>query len=207
MKAQMRFQKYICLAMIIVGAIGLIYAFCYCTGSISELGQAIIPIGSNRVSAFTARKGMNDATLFTKIKSFNDILMYCGIVMVLLAVLLYITACHKRRNYYVTNYVAIGLCAGGNIVMSLVLMILNAHWKSEFLNVDFEAWLNAYAGMPEWSVHYSDSTTWFDIGFGVYILIILASLVLILNLIWKIMLMKGEKKLLAGNQFAGGEAV
>lgn len=207
MKAQMKFQKYICLAMIIVGALGLLYAFCYCTGSLAELGQTMIPLGDKRVSAFTARKGMNDAGLYTEIQGFNNALMYCGIVMVVLAVLLYITACHKRRNYYVSNYVAIGVCAGGNIIMSLVLMIMNASWKSEFLNVDFEAWLGAYAGMPEWSINYSDSTLWFDLGYAVFILIILASLALILNLVWKIMLMKGEKKLLAGNQLAGGEAV
>lgn len=207
MKAQMKFQKYICLAMIIVGALGLLYAFCYCSGALTELGQAIMNVGSNRVSGFTAEEGKNDATLYQDIQGFNNALMYCGIAMVVLAILLYITSCHKRRNYYVSNYVAIGLCAGGNIVISVIMLIMNTIWRSEFLNIDFAAWNRMYAGRPDWSVHYSESTLWFDLGYVVFILIILASLALILNLVWKIMLMKGEKKLLAGNQLAGGEEV
>lgn len=206
----MRFQKIVCLVMLIVGALGLLYAFFYCSGSIAELGQAFKNEGGTKVSLFTAAEGKYDYNFYNDIQGFNNALMYCGIAMILLAVLLYITACNKRRNYYVSNYVATGLCAGGNIVMSLVLLIYNAIWRGEFLKVDFVAWEAAYAeyvdlGMPE-NVHFSDSTLWFDIGFAVYPIIIIASVVLIFNLVWKIMLMKGEKKLLAGNQLAGGVA-
>lgn len=209
----MKFQKYICLAMIIVGALGLLYSFCYLSGSMSELGQTIDYGSANKNSFFTAAKGKYDATLFTQIQGFNNMLMIFGIVMVLLAVLLYVTASNKRRNYYVSNYVAIGLCSVGNIGMSLVSIIMNAIWRGRFLNVDFEAWYKHYEDMQTvlgddftgW--HYSESTAWFDVGFAVYAIIIVASIVLLLNLVWKILLMKGEKKLLAGNQLAGGEAV
>lgn len=206
MKAQMKFQKWMCLVMIIVGALGLLYAFCYMSGSMAELGhnQNLLMVGKNYVSAFKAKSGKNDALLFNEIQGFNTLMMYLGIVMVLLAVLLYITACHKRRNYYVTNYVATGVCAGGNIIISLVLMIMNASWRSKFLNIDFEAWKNLYVTHPNYTEHYSDSTLWFDIGFAVYSIIIVASVLLILNLVWKILLMKGEKKLLSNENLAGG---
>lgn len=197
--------------MIIVGALGLLYAFCYCTGSLAELGQAFRTQGDSKVSLFTAAEGKYDANLYNDIQPFNNLLMYCGIVMVLLAVLLYITSCHSRRNYYISNYVATGLCAGGNIVLSLILMIMNGIWRGKFLNIDFPAWKQAYdiyivIGQPE-NVHYSESTLWFDLGFVVYGLIIIASVFLILNLVWKIKLMQGEKRLLAGNNIElGGEA-
>ena len=212
MKAQMKFQKWMCLVMIIVGVLGLLYSFCYMTGSLAALGRTINQT-KPRTSKFIAREGYYDALFYDELQPFNTIMMYCGIVMVLLAVVLYITACHKRRNYYVSNYVATGLCAGGNIVISLVLMIMNAIWRGEFLKVDFTAWQNfntssVQLGLAtEDTVYYGDSTAWFDVGFAIYLIIIIASVLLILNLVWKIMLMKGEKKLLSNEVLAGGETV
>ncbi len=210
MKAQMKFQKWMCLVMLIAGALGLLYAFCYMTGSLSELGQNINP-GTTHTSKFTAKQGLNDALLYDDIQGFNTLMMYFGIAMILLAVVLYITASNKRRNYYVSNYVATGLCAGGNIVMSLVCLIMNASWRSEFLKVDFESWkafndTGVELGLIT-EAHYGDSTAWFDVGFAVYAIIIVASVLLVLNLIWKIMLMKGEKQLLSNSVVAGGETV
>ena len=215
MKTQMKFQKYLCLVMLILGALSLAYAFFYLSGSMAELGQnRRIEQGSEEqfVSTFTAVDGKYDYKLYELIQPFNNTLMYCGIVMVLLAVVLYVTACNKRRNYYISNYVAIGACAGTNIVMSIVLMALNASWKSKFLNVDFDAWYASQQfyieNMPE-SAHYSESTLWFDLGFVVYALILAASLILVFNLVWKILLMRGEKKLLNGGSKAveGGASV
>lgn len=224
MKTQMRFQKYICLVMLIVGALALVYSFCYATGGLAELGWAL---NKEKASLFTpTEEGLEDATLFLDIQGFNDALMYCGIVMVLLAVALYITSCNKRRNYYVTNFVATGACAGGNIIMSIILMALNGVWMGRFNNVDFAEWARSNAenvarleerygqyGRPvpadilEPYTHWSDSTVWFSVGFAVYALVIVASVLLILNLVWKIKLMQGEKKLLNGGKTVEGGAV
>lgn len=199
MKVQIKFQKYICLAMIIVGALATLYAFFYCSLSLSELGLTID--STSKTSFFTAGEGKYDATLYYDIQGFNTALMYCGIVMILLAVCLYITACHKRRNYYVSNIVAVSVCAGGNFIMSLVLLVMNAIWRSKFLNVDFEAWKAYWDGRVEIIdtivPHYSETTAIFDLGFAVYLLVMIVSVLLILNLIWKIKLMQGEKRLLA----------
>ena len=199
--------------MIIVGALALLYAFCYMSGSLADLGRTITIKPTGHSSAFKASSGKNDALLYDEMQPFNNMMMYFGIAMILLAVLLYITACNKRRNYYVSNYVATGLCAGGNIVMSIVCLIMNIHWRSEFLNVDFDRWYNYYQERIDADVfseadrHYSESTFWFDIGFAVYAIVIVASIILILNLVWKIMLMKGEKQLLSNGFVTGGETV
>ena len=214
MKAQMRFQKILCLVMLILGALATVYAFCYCSGSLSELGQVLNDKGR---SEFKASAGKYDATLFLDIQGFNDLLMYLGIVMILFAVLLYITGCNKRRNYYITNYVATGVCAGGNIIFSIILMAMNGVWMGRFNNVDFASWAKynadniadylADAAKYGFEIdpaalapyqHYSESNAWFAIGFVLYTLIIIASALLILNLVWKIFLMRGEKQLLNG---------
>ena len=208
--------------MLIVGALALVYAFCYGTGALTELSHLL---ETSNVSKFKAAEGKNDATLFLDIQGFNNALMYCGIVMVVLAVCLFITSCNKRRNYYISNYVATGACAGGNIIMSVILMALNGVWMGRFKNVDFASWAaynadriqrmenalgkeNVTAEMIEPYSHYSESTAWFTVGFVVYVLVIIASVLLILNLVWKIKLMQGEKKLLNGSKTVeGGVAV
>lgn len=207
--------------MLIVGALATLFAFCYCTGALAELGQTLNAKGK---SLFKASDGKYDATLFIDIQGFNNMLMYFGIVMILLAVSLYITSCNKRRNYYVTNFVATGACAGGNIVLSLVAMILNGIWRGKFLNIDFAKWYAYWEtqiknntiynpdgsilvdGADVIAVHYSESTVMFDLAFVMYALVIVASVLLILNLVWKIKLMQGEKKLLGGAAM-GGAAV
>ena len=204
MKTQMKFQKYMCLVMLIMGALTLLYAFFYLSGGMSALGQAKdkapLDSGESWVALFPAAEGKYNYKLFEEIQPFNNLLMYCGIAMILTAVLLYITACNSRRNYYITNYVATGVCAGGNIVLSLVLMVMNGSWRSKFTKVDFTAWQNEVAFQKTQGIEleYSESTLWFDLGFVIYTLMIVASILLILNLVWKILLMKGEKELLNG---------
>ena len=217
MKTQMRFQKYLCLAMLILGALALIYSFCYSSGALSKLN---IVLNNGNFTEYVA-EGKNDASIAADIQGFNNLLMYCGIAIICLAVILYITACNKRRNYYVSNYVATGVVAGGSIAISLVMMIMNGIWLGEFRNVDFEAWKqfnyensapllaqDPPLPVPEHFRQYSESEAWFILGFVVYALIIVASVLLILNLVWKIKLMQGEKKLLNGaNTVEGGAAV
>ena len=202
--------------MLLVGALALLYSFAYSTGALAELGQAIETVAGEKKSAFTAAEGKYDALFYYDVQPFNTALMYCGIASVLLAVVLYISACQKRRNYYISNYIATGLCAGGNIVMSIVLMAYNTFWKGEFLKIDFQSWKAVYSAyldgdgnvLPDYVnyYHYNDSTIWFDLGYLVYSILIVASVLLILNLIWKILLMKGEKQLLAASELKGGIA-
>lgn len=198
MKTQMKFQKILCLVLLILGALAVLLSFVWQTGAFAGLGAMLN--NNTKKSKFKAAEGKYDATLYTEVQGFNNVMMYCGIVMILLAVLLYITACNKRRNYYISNYVATGLCAGGNIVMSLVLMIMNGMWLGKFRNVDFVAWKarNDRDVSLGAASTYNDSIAWFIVAFVVYTIIIVASVMLILNLVWKIKLMNGEKRLLNG---------
>lgn len=189
--------------MLILGAVSAVYSFAYVTGSVQNLGEFL----NRNVSPYTPL--FKGAELYLNIQSFNNFLFYGSIGMILAAVLLYITACNKRRNYYITNYIATGICAGVDIVLSIVFMAMNASYKSQFLNnTDFTAWkaldesTRIANGMES---AYSESTVMFDLGFVLYSIIIVAAIALVLNLVWKILCMKSEKQLLSGEQL--GEEV
>ena len=54
-----------------------------------------------------------------------------------------------------------------------------------------------------WKTAYIDSTFWFDAHYGVYAVLLVVTVLLLLNLIWKVRLMKAEQRLIA----AGKEAM
>ena len=73
-------------------------------------------------------------------------------------------------------------------------------YKAEFLQINFEE-LEFFAEMMD--TPYIDSTFWFDAHYAVYAILLVVTVLLLLNLIWKIRLMKAEQRLLA----AGKEAM
>ncbi len=205
MKTQIKFQKIMCLVMLIMGAVSVVYSLIYLTGSVSYMGIHYDYTQSPIQPLF---KG---AELFVDIQSFNTTMFYLSIGIILSAVLLFITATNKRRKYYVTNYVATGITVGYNVITSIILMAFNATYRSAFLNnTDFDAWKavdNATRVEKGLSSAYSESTVMFDLGFVVYCLVIVASLLLILNLVWKLYCEKSEKQLLTGTEVKEGAAL
>ena len=55
--------------MLIVGALGLLYAFIYCSGSVAELSMALDK--NTRTSDFTAAEGLYDANFLFENKRFQ----------------------------------------------------------------------------------------------------------------------------------------
>ena len=72
-------------------------------------------------------------------------------------------------------------------------------FKGQFLQVDFAA-LKEYS--ETFGSHYTESTMWFDLQYVVFALMIVSALLLVACTVWKVMLMKQEKKLVA----EGGKA-
>lgn len=144
--------------------------------------------------------------LYVDVQPFNNALLILSIIMVLCAALLYFTATNKRRNYYITNYVATGVTCAYGVGLSLYAMIKNSSYLARFKAIINDAMLNAeYQHIHEVndSINYVTSTWNFALCYVIYILIILLCVALVLNLLWKIKLMKGEKALLAGNAVGG----
>ncbi len=134
---------------------------------------------------------------------FNSDFTKISIVLILVTLVLFITNSHSRRKYYIGNYVATGLAVAAQIAMSIWCIPQIANYKSQFQNnVDFEA-LEAFS--KDWGTLYigPGDTFWFDICYVIFGILLLTSCLLIVNLILKMTVMKGEQEALANGK---GEA-
>ena len=98
MKVQMKFQKFICMATVIIAAI----AFAISLGLLTDI-YCIQEWAEN------IRFGDIDDNLFKAMQPFNNQLVLSYIAIIVLGVFLFITNTHKRRNYYISNYIIINI--------------------------------------------------------------------------------------------------
>ena len=181
MKKQLKFQKKVCYIALLASAI----AFFFSLGLLTDLYNLMFA---------TTVKGCE---IFKDIQPFNRAMVRDCILMIVMVVFLFITRTHIRRRYYISNYIAV---AAASLISSFlaiydITQILN--FKRRFLTeVDFEKWLEMRELIEDFP--YTESTLWFDLNVITLSLVIVASLLLVGNLIWKINLMKFEDKLLSG---------
>ena len=197
MKTQMKFQKIMCLVMLILGALSAVYSFVYCSGGLAGLGSTLL----NREGQQLPRDTLPEAQIYLDVQPFNNTLLVLSVVMILCAVVLYITATNKRRNYYISNYVTIGLVTIADIAISLYILIQSSTFFVRYLDIigDPDV-LSVYQEIAEGAdqVLYSTAIWPFTLAYVIYPLIIVGCCALIFNLVWKVKLMKGEKALLNG---------
>lgn len=192
-KRQLSLQRILCLVAIGVSAV----VFVYSLGIMTDLYDAL----------YMTMRNPNDLTqtsvpgsfVYYEMQGFNQSLLLAGIGMILLAVLLFITNTHNRRRYYIGNYIATGLYVIAAFGVSIWAHTQIEFYKAKFLQIDFAA-LKEHAEM--WKTLYTESTFWFDVHYFVFALLITVAVLLVVNLIWKISLMKQEAALLAQGKTA-----
>ena len=186
MKTQMRFQKYLILAVLIVAALSFVYALSFCGGTIYQYGTLFDKLN-------VKEKVEGAQALFETSQKYNDILIWLSVVFILVVVLNFVMATNKRRNYYVTNYVSIGLTVAYALAFAAALtwMILDTY--SLFTAIDRDLAEAMYLGTEGFKY----STINFILGYVVVGITVISAALMIFNLVWKIKLMQGEKKLLA----------
>lgn len=195
MKTQMRVQKILMLVTLILSALTIVYAFSFCTGGMSY--------------AFSARSGefgaypddpINADALFDFVQPFNTMFIILCIVYLCTVALLYFFSCNSRRNYYITNYIAIGICVVYSLVFAIYSFIMIGIANGLFNNLDFDMFYELFISKTQYASegvdNYSDSRAIFIIGYILFSLVVIDVAALVLNTIWKIKLMKGEKALL-----------
>lgn len=194
-KKQIKCQKILCIAAIITCALTFLYAL----GIMTDLYDALYSTMRNPYDL--TETDVPGSILYYMMQDFNKALLRYSIGLILLACLLFLTQTHVRRKYYIGNYVAVGLYSAATVAYSLWAHAYIEGYKAAFLTqVDFEA-LEKHAKM--WKTAYVDSTFWFDAHYVVYAILLAVTVLLLLNLIWKIRLMKAEQRLIA----AGKEAM
>ncbi|MCM1042664.1 MAG: hypothetical protein NC350_00405 [Corallococcus sp.] len=190
LKTQLKFQKIMSYVLLILAALVFVYSLGLMTDLYDMLYNALRKIDDEYIER------VSGAILYVEMQPYNKLLTSLSIVLIVIALSLFATNSHKRRLYHVGNYVATGLVATANIAMAIWGMIQTSIFRAMFLKIDFVA-LKEYN--EKWGSYYTESTFWFDIGYVIYALLIAGALACVGNLIWKVILMKREKQLLAGN--------
>lgn len=186
-KKQMTAQRVICIVSIIASVI----VFLYSLGIMTDLYDSLYPTMMNPYDLTDT--DVPGSIIYYDMQGFNKTLLKVGIGLILLSCLLFITNTHSRRRYYIGNYVSTGLYTAAGVAASLWAHGQISAYRAQFLQIDFEA-LAFHAEL--WETPYIESTFWFDIHYAVFALTLIAAALLILNAIWKIKLMKDERKLI-----------
>ncbi len=186
MKTQMRFQKYLILAILIVAALSFVYALSFCGGTIYQYGTLYDPANDKE-------KVEGAKALFEASQRYNDILIWLAVAFILVVVLNYVMATTRRRKYYITNYISIGLTIAYALAFAAVLAWIVMDTYSLFIVIDKDLAAAKFLGTEGFKY----STINFILGYVVVGISALSACLMIFNLVWKIILMKGEKKLLA----------
>ena len=167
-----------------------VLVFVYSLGIMTDLYDSLYLISSYKESS---RNYVEGAIIYREMQPFNQQLTTAGIVLMLSAVVTFVFRAHDRRKYYIGNYITIGLNAVLNIVVSVWGLANVFAYKAQFLKIDF-AKLKEVATTR--GIYYTESTFWFDISLAVFIPLLLVTALSIFNLVFKIILMRAERKLL-----------
>ena len=104
-KKQLTFQRIVCFAALVVGALFFVYSL----GILTDLFDMLynqIPNPNNLDS-----EKVKGARIYYSMQPFNRTLLRASIGMIVLSCLLFLTTTHSRRKYYVGNAVATAINA------------------------------------------------------------------------------------------------
>lgn len=188
-KKQLLIQKLLCLAAIIMSAL----VFLYSLGIMTDLYDSLyktMPNPDDHTETY-----VQGSIVYYNMQGFNQQFLKYSIVLILLACLLFITNTNVRRRYYIGNYISIAAFVGWSVYLSFDCHRYIEIFKARFLQVDFEK-LKEFAERRNDPKIYNTSTFWFDIHYLVFGLLLVVCILLVLNCVWKVLLMKEEKNLL-----------
>lgn len=193
-KKQLKIQKIICLLCVIAAALTFVYAL----GMITDIQEALRSTMRNPMKPTQTK--VDGSWIYYDMQPFNKEFVNSALVPILLACLLFITNTHSRRKYYFSNILAVG--AYSAVTISLCLW---AHEQIEAFAVQYMTTINfeelkVYSDLM--GTPYLDNTNMLDLHRVVFGIAYASVALLILNVVWKIILMCKEKKLLAAGEEA-----
>lgn len=187
-KKQLTLQKIACLLAIVAAGV----CFAYSLGVMTDLYDSLYTTMLN--PADLSQTFVPGSIIYYDMQEFNKTLLSASIGMLLASGLLYLTNTQVRRKYYIGNFLATLVYVCGALGVSGWLHKEIAMYKEQFLTtVDFAA-LESFAKM--FKSLYTESTFWFDVHYVVMALLGITSVILVVNAIWKVVLMKAENRLI-----------
>ncbi len=191
-KKQLKIQKYICLLCIIAAAVTFVYAL----GMITDIHDALISTMRNPLKPTQTK--VEGSWIYYDMQPFNKQFVNLSMLPILLACFLYVTNTNTRRKYYFSNYLAVGAYSVATLYVGFWASPQIQAFAAEYMNIiNFEQ-LKEYSefmGTP-----YLDNTDLLDMHRWVLALAVFSVVALVGNMIWKIILMRKEKKLLAAGE-------
>ena len=193
-RKQMTLQKVLCILCIITCVLVFIYALGFMTG----IYDMITPLDEKD-------KSPEIRQLMTDMNSFDEDLVKIGIGLILISLTLLLTNTHSRRKYYISNYVVTGAVAAAACAASFVVHQRVSELKDRFFSgiIDFEyvkKALDPYPGRRQPKGVFTDSPFWFDLHYYLFGMLLLIAVLLIMNAIWKGVLMKSERSALSADK-------
>ena len=187
-KKQMAIQRILCILAIIACAA----VFVYSLGFMTDVYDMIY--------AFKTKYKANQEEIqqfLDNMQLFNRDLVKAGIGLILVSLTLLLTNTHSRRKYYLGNYAATLLNAGVFCAASVWAHAHISELKNQYYsgNIDFalvKETVDKNARKGGISA-YTDSAFWFDAHYYLFGILLLIAVLLILNAIWKTILMRQEK--------------
>ena len=191
-KKQMILQRIVCYAFILAATL----VFVYSLGLMTDLYENRLGYYAEdyyRYQADPADLMVPGAEIYYDMQEFNRDFTMAGIVLILLATAQFVFQNHNRRKYYIANYITVGVSTVAAAVVSGWALSNIFTYKARYLTIDFES-MKMWSEMLKFS--YTESTFWFDISTAVFGILLVITALNVLNMVWKVMLMKEEKKLL-----------
>lgn len=194
-KKQLQFQKIICLLCVIAAAIMFVYSL----GVMTEIYDGLYLATNPKKPTDDGR--VAGSTIYYQMQQFNTDFVTFSIALILLAALLFVMNTHIRRKYYITNYISVALYSVASVGVVVWSHLQIEAFKHQYLTtVDFEA-LRELCEMK--NKPFIQSTMMLDLHYVVAGVMLITTIALVANMIWKITLMREENALLnAGKEVA-----
>ena len=194
-KKQLQFQKIICLLCVIAAAIMFVYSL----GIMTEIYDGLYLATNPKKPTDDGR--VAGSTIYYQMQQFNTELVTFSIALIVLAALLFVMNTHIRRKYYITNYISVALYSVASVGVVVWSHLQIEAFKHQYLTtVDFEA-LRELCEMK--NKPFIQSTLMLDLHYVVAGVMLVTTIALVANMIWKITLMREENALLnAGKEVA-----
>lgn len=183
----MKFQKILCFVSLILAALVIVFSFCFVSGCLYN------------AKMYSARRGdpLGMYDLSFAAQNVSNTMLIIGIIFLLAVVTLFIMATNTRRKYYITNYISIGLVTVMALVVAIVGIVTLSNCVAEYSLIDWAACQKTIEANPlQYTNGYSDNIVTVYLGYVLCGIMVVLAAAHALNLVWKIKLMQGEKKLL-----------
>ena len=193
-KKQMILQRIVCLVVLIAAALVFVYSLGLMTDMYeNRLGYHAERYYTNGMTEEALSKvKVTGAEIYYDMQQFNRELTVAGLVLILLAVSQFVFQNQNRRKYYIANYITVGINTLGAIYYSWWGLSNILSYKERYVGLDWEK-LKELNEVYKFS--YTESTFWFDASKYVFGFLLVATVINLFNLVWKLCLMNNEKKL------------